>query len=557
MGKILKYVTTIALAAVMLFGTMTTAFAVENSGNKVDNEATGSITIHKYKMPDAENAFESNTEIGGVEVQKQDLPETAEPLENVKFKITRVEQGDDGNWNDTKDIYERKTDINGEAHVEDLPLGRYKVEELGLEPSDGSDAVLSNEKDDAMVGKAFYVDVPMTQADGQTLNYNVHVYPKNEVLSIEEYVTYVGNKHDSFNMQEEQTWIIHTAIPGNIALTNDNGGYDTAKLYEVIDKIDSQLTYKGNVVVQAVNKDYEPVGATLQKDTDYSVTEPPKGNNTLTISLTPEGKLKLKKAINNPDAQAAFLQIRFNTMINETAKTGEAIYNSADLNFTTVNGKEVNVSVHKDDVNVQKDGANVQKDERPEVHTGKIAIKKVGEKVDGKPLKGVEFMIFDTEDKAKKAVKCLQENKAGDITGALEVYDPKQDDPNQDDPNQKFTTVVKTNDEGIAEFRGLAYYTNKASEGVQGDDAATGEKTYYLVETKTVKGYQLPSKYFKVKVNHGSSIATEPSDTIINTKPSKLPAAGGNGTIIFTAVGLTVMAAAGIIIFMSGKKRER
>lgn len=29
MGKILKYMTTIALAAVMLFGTMTTAFAVE------------------------------------------------------------------------------------------------------------------------------------------------------------------------------------------------------------------------------------------------------------------------------------------------------------------------------------------------------------------------------------------------------------------------------------------------------------------------------------------------------------------------------------------------
>ena len=102
-------------------------------------------------------------------------------------------------------------------------MGRYKVEELGLDSSDGSDAVLPNEKDDAMVGKAFYVDVPMTQADGQTLNYNVHVYPKNEVLSIEKDVTYVGNKHDSFDMQENQTWIIHTAIPGNIALTNDNG----------------------------------------------------------------------------------------------------------------------------------------------------------------------------------------------------------------------------------------------------------------------------------------------------------------------------------------------
>ena len=50
MGKILKYMTTIALAAVMLFGTMTTAFAVENSGQVVGNDQKGSITIHKYKI---------------------------------------------------------------------------------------------------------------------------------------------------------------------------------------------------------------------------------------------------------------------------------------------------------------------------------------------------------------------------------------------------------------------------------------------------------------------------------------------------------------------------
>lgn len=53
MGKILKYMTTIALAAVMLFGTMTTAFAVENSGQVVGNDQKGSITIHKYKMRDS------------------------------------------------------------------------------------------------------------------------------------------------------------------------------------------------------------------------------------------------------------------------------------------------------------------------------------------------------------------------------------------------------------------------------------------------------------------------------------------------------------------------
>ena len=562
MRKIFRILTTVALAAVMLLGTMTTAFAEENKGNIVDSDKTGSITIHKYKMPDTEDASGSNTEEGGVELGEGDLPTTAKPLANVKFHIVKMAQDQAGNWQETKVSYVVVTNESGEAVLEDLSLGRYKVEELGLDQSDGSDAVLPNEKDDAMVEKAFYVDVPMTMPDGQELNYKVHVYPKNEVLSIEEDVTYVGNKHDSFNMQEEQTWIIHTAIPGNIALKKDTENYgidnydienyNTAKLYAVTDTIDSQLTYtKESVVVKAVNTNYGTVGDELQKGTDYSVTEPAEGNeNKLTISLTDAGKLKLKKAINNPDAQyaAAFLQIRFNTTINETAKTGEAIYNSADLEFRTVNDTTVNVSVPEK--------------ERPEVHTGKIAIKKVGEKVGGTPLKDVEFMIFDTAEKAEAAVKLLQDNKAGKITGALTVYDPNQD-PNQD----PFTTVVKTNDEGVAEFRGLAYYTNKADENadveeedpVPGDDAEHGEKEYYIVETKTAAGYQLPSKYFTVKVNPTSSKNDEliVSDTIINVKQSKLPAAGGRGTIIFTAVGLSVMAAAGIIILMSRKKKDR
>ena len=99
MGKILKYMTTIAREAVMLFGTRTTAFAVENSGQVVGNDQKGSITIHKYKMPDAENAFESNTENGGIEMDS--LPETAEPLANVKFQVTKMEQDQAGKWNET------------------------------------------------------------------------------------------------------------------------------------------------------------------------------------------------------------------------------------------------------------------------------------------------------------------------------------------------------------------------------------------------------------------------------------------------------------------------
>lgn len=552
MGKILKRLTTIALAAVMLFGTMTTAFAAdENEGITVNNNKKGSITIHKYKMPDTENAFESNTESGGTALSEDKLPKTAVPLPNVQFKITRVVQNENGEWvsaeGDLAYSAEAQTDKDGEITFGKLNLGRYKIEELGIDGGDGSNAVLPNEADDAMAGKTFFVDVPMTEADGKTLNYDVHVYPKNEVLSIEKDVTYVGNKHDSFNMNEEQTWIINTAIPGNIALKKDSGSdeYNVAQIYEVVDKIDSQLTYKkydenGEVVVQAVTMTYGSVdGGALTKDTDYNVQIPSENNgNTLKVSLTDAGKVKLKKLINLSVEPAAFLQIQFKTVINETAKTGEAIYNGADLNFTNVAGSET-VTV------------SVPEDQRPEVHTGRISVKKVGEKVDGAPLEGVEFMIFDTLENAQAAVEVLQNNNpVEDIKGALEVYDPNQ---------TKYTTIVRTNSDGVAEFKGLAYYTNKANETgkVKGDNEGTGEKTYYIVEIKTVKGYQLPSKYFEVKVNQTSSVAADPTETIVNVKPSKLPAAGGRGTIIFTAVGLTVMAAAGIIILMSRKKKDR
>lgn len=532
MRKVFRKLTTIALAAIMLLGTMTTALAEENKGNIVDSDKTGSITIHKYKMPDTENAFDSNTEAGGVELKESQLPTTAEPLANVQFHIVKMAQDQAGNWQETKVSYVVVTNESGEAVLEDLSLGRYKVEELGLVNSDGSDAVIPNTTDDAMVGKAFYVDVPMTEEDGHTLNYDVHVYPKNEMLSIDEYVASVGNKHASYNVKEAQTWIIQASIPGNIALKDSAGNYTAATTYEMVDELDSRLSYIAeSLSVSVLNAD----GVELEVLTaeDYTFTEPQEeAGGTLRVSLSEKGKNKLKQAVNaaEKEKQAALLQVCFDTYINKDAAPATAIENYATLNFAGVSKNRTVTG----DVTVA-----VAEGEYPEVHTGRIAVKKIAGDTQ-KPLSGVEFMIFDTPEKAKDAVKSLQENKAVDAKSALEVYDPNGGD---------YTKVVKTNGKGIADFTGLSYGEKQA--------VNEGETTYYIVETKTAAGYQLPSKYFEVTVNHDSSTAVDPSDTIINVKQSKLPAAGGRGTIIFTAVGLSVMAAAGIIILMSRKKKDR
>ena len=60
------------------------------------------------------------TENGGIEMDS--LPETAEPLANVKFQVTKMEQDQAGKWNETTITRTVVTNESGEAVLEDLPL---------------------------------------------------------------------------------------------------------------------------------------------------------------------------------------------------------------------------------------------------------------------------------------------------------------------------------------------------------------------------------------------------------------------------------------------------
>lgn len=556
--QVLKKAAAFFAAAFMLLGTSVTSFAAQTTeGITVPNDTKGSLTIHKYKMADTNNAGESNTASGGKEAEVTG----AEPLGGVSFRITKVNEDGSVDTSWTAQIVETSKET-GEAFLSELPLGRYKVEELGMLNGDGSDQVIPNTEDEAMkdggdkdngaiTSKAFYVDVPMTTAEGNELNYNVHVYPKNEVLSIDKDVTFVGNKDDAFDMQEKQTWIINSTIPGNIAVEDANGKLVAAEKYAITDKIDSKLTYvEDSVKVTVVDKNYALLDNTLTPGIHYTVNYE---NSVLSVELTKAGKLLLKNAINNETNPAAFLQVRFETFINETAKPGEAIYNGASLDFGNIYGDTAHVEV-PDGKNPDGTENPNEKDERPEVHTGAVSIKKVEKGNENKVLEGVEFMIFSDKVKAEAAVNALQSNRLPDaVDGALEVWD-----------GTKYTKVVKTSGDGIAKFIGLAYYTQKptgnpGSDTViqKGEDEKGGKKTYYIVETKTHSGYQLPDKYYPVEISQTTSLSADPSYVITNTTQSILPKTGGAGTIMFTAIGLGIMAIAGIFLLMSKKDNSK
>ncbi|MEB8957930.1 SpaA isopeptide-forming pilin-related protein, partial [Bacillus cereus] len=61
------------------------------------------------------------------------------------------------------------TDDNGQAVLKDLPLGRYEVKEVAGPPHVNLNP------------NTYTVDIPLTNKEGKVLNYDVHMYPKNEI----------------------------------------------------------------------------------------------------------------------------------------------------------------------------------------------------------------------------------------------------------------------------------------------------------------------------------------------------------------------------------------
>lgn len=175
MKKLLTGLLTLAMTLSMM--TMT-AFAAEPPAKMptidFDSSKKGSITIHKYE-------YNGEAKVTGTGEDNQTPPEGAEPLANVKFKITKIAElsayyGTDAEAFPTVEAakgmaaiatFEKATGSDGVATFNELPLGLYLVQETE------APAQITGKVED------FLVSVPMTNATGDDWLYNVHVYPKN------------------------------------------------------------------------------------------------------------------------------------------------------------------------------------------------------------------------------------------------------------------------------------------------------------------------------------------------------------------------------------------
>lgn len=549
---------------------------------------------------------------------------------------------------------EKKTNGKGEVIFDNLELGFYVVVET-----------TSPDKVTVPV-EPFIVSLPMTTKDGGNWLYDVNVYPKNSTAYGSVKLVKKGNDTDllkgvTFVLQKsiDGVWTNVTTSEENGTelnlTTDDNGvitvsglsqgsyrfieididsklpGYilDGAKTYEFSVGRDKQITYNGktesNVTIDANNEkpdmkkevqdrttgnwehesdynvgDFVPYKITINVPNnitqlkDFSLTDKPTGLEDMTDSdfsvkcndaeitnidnsvytLTKNDDTKGFTISFVPTAMGDYagqqIVITYNAKLLDTAvKTTEGNPNTATLEYSNKILPETD-----DGSNPNKPSDTVGKDKIEDstvVYTFKLKINKKANSAEGSPLSGVIFDLY------KKVPNGTQ--------GALSKEDADKFGFTRGTWKKVETLTTGTN--GTIDTSATTGYAN-------GD--------YYLVETKTVEGYNLLKSPVAVKLNikytttwtnskewtvdangnktlvkHSESESTfaagegatgqvtvvEKNDkiiegtmteTIINRKGFTLPKTGDIGTAMFLIIGIGGMLAA-VYIMLRGRKR--
>lgn len=481
-----------------------------------------SLTVHKYL------GATSGLPHDGTKLTEEQLKglTSQKPLQGVKFKLYQVE-GVDVNTNEgvavaskignmtlpadvvTSGIMvdgtkytlkaanpaEMTTGDDGSATFAGVERGLYVV----VEDLAGSTKIMNGQvevkKEKITPIAPFAVTLPMTNPEGKAWNADVHVYPKNQVNELDKTVV-----DANINPGGDIVYTISTTSTG--ADTNGDGKMDKDDLggvYEIVDTLDPNLTYKSitvKVADKAVNADAN--GYTLTKEQ----TGDPKQDK-VTVSF--------KGTTLDTIAAGAKVELKVTATVESIPDSG-VIPNQAKLypnDWAKQNGKPV---------------------DSPKVETkyGDIVIKKVNK--DGGVLAGATFTVY-LDNSANKDCSTLGEQiKTSEATG--------------------------TN--GLVSIQGLHLTSFVDGKAVEKEN----QIPYCLVETKAPTGYQLlpkPIKFYLTKEGTVKDMAgaitanAGNATTITNYKNPGLPLTGAQGILLVSVLGL-ILVSAGVVLTVKRRK---
>lgn len=624
MGKFKKMLAGM-LSAAMVMSTMTvSAFAAQTTTpsttpSTIDTTKQGSITIHKYE-------YNGDEKIKGTGSEKDQAPNGAKALEDVGFTIYKV-----ADENDLKKYY--STDPTELPSVEDYTEdGKIKTEyakgKVGKEITTGKDGIAKFEHLDlgfyvvvetktpdkvTTAINPFLVSVPMTTTDGENWLYDVHVYPKNTTTYGGVTLEKQGNTKEeklagvTFVLQKKNgnTWTNVTNSESNGSVLGlvtdkngqirvdglsqgryrfietdrgDNYGYimDGETTYEFVVGADGKTTYKDKKVNTITVKNEKPnltkkvkdrTKDEWKQDSDYNVgdmvpymitVKVPSNITKLKYFTVTDTPTNLDDDVNTveikvgdaPVAGEAYTKAKagngFTVTFDPTKMDSYAgkelvITYSAKLLGTAETTKVVNSNTAKLEYSNKILPNTDEKDtieDKAIVYTFKLNIIKKANSAGGKALGGVKFDLYKVVSAGTKGAATPEEVKAAGLDASK--------------------TWLKVE-------------SNLTTDDTTGEVSCSGlaNGTYYLVETKTVEGYNLLNAPVEVKLNvnytikDGKTEFTENgklsdgthSETIINKQGFQLPTTGGMGTLLFSVIGVIVMIAAAFIL-LKGRKKE-
>lgn len=556
----MKKLFSMVLAFILMFSTLPSAFAANEAPTK------GSLTIHKYAHEKDGQEGEAGTGEPG-----QKIPEGATPIEGVEYEVIQiasfelitkdgeiVKEGEKEVKNATP--IKDKTGKDGTVKFDNLPIGRYLVKEI----SGPTNVNLNTDP--------YTIEIPMTDKEGKKLNYDVHIYPKNEIKR------------------------------GAVELTKtDDAG-------KPLENVEFTLYHKGTdkVVVDKAGKELKDLKT--DKDGKIRVDGLLHGEYYFKESKALPGyvldpkhrEFKIEKSGAFPkDGQAGYGEIvKLDTIINYKKPTIDKKING------NLNGLPINVDeeftydikttlpgdIHKYKKYVITDnvdpkltiiGTPVVTIDGEKVSSDVVKVT-LGEKTAAGQLVTVTVENFKALEGKKELHLQIKAKVNGDINGGTEIKNIAKIDyetgdevtPPDDETTTPPVTVIVT--DGKISLKKIDGATKDALEGAKFELRKDGKVVkvkgvdvvgvsdkggmikwenipygeYEIVEIEApkytdkgeVKSYQKLREPIKVKIDKDNQTVKL---TVENNKSGWiLPATGGIGTILFTVVGLVLMGAA-------------